>query len=121
MKKAKGKRGGRRCVAVGPDGKPFQNTSYTTKGITMHNFPVNELVRQKWTKFVQRHRPYFDLPPKGKAVSLCSDHFHSSCFTHPKINVEGIKMNRVLIRGSVPTQDKAEETIESERDKRKVK
>ena len=58
------KRGGRYCVAGAPNGIPCQNTSYS-EGISMHQFPSDQKLREKWTKFVQRHRPYFKCPPKG--------------------------------------------------------
>jgi len=51
-------RGGRYCVAGGPGSTSCTNTSYT-HGIKMHQFPKDEAVRQKWVKFIERHRPTF--------------------------------------------------------------
>jgi hypothetical protein len=72
-------------------------------------------------KFVQRHRHNF-MPSKHS--SLCSVHFEESCFTRPLLEgTSSIKMNRVLVKGSVPTRDTTDiATPEplSERQKRKV-
>ena len=117
----KTKSGGRYCVAGAPNDTPCQNTSYSA-GIKMYQFPSDEKLRQKRTKFVQRHRPYFKCPPKGKSVALCSAHFLPSCFTQPVVYVEGMNVNKRLIRGSVPTDAvEVQEKEESEREKRKVR
>ena len=48
------RKGGRHCVAGAPNNQSYTNTSYTP-GISMHQFPVDCAVREKWLKFVQRH------------------------------------------------------------------
>ncbi|XP_068704429.1 uncharacterized protein [Montipora foliosa] len=76
-------------------------------GITMHYFPSDESLRQKWIRFVRIHRKDF-VPSKSSA--LCSAHFDESCF-----HVKGIPLfddcgkktmpKRYLIRGSIPSKD----------------
>ena len=70
--------------------------------ITMNQFPTDAVLQEKWIKFVQRHRR--DFKPEEKYTSLCSAHFEASCYNFP-IQLEGIQMNRLLIKGSVPTRD----------------
>ena len=84
-----------------PNKQSFQNTLFSP-GITMHQFATEAVLREKWIKFVQRHRR--DFKPEGKYTSLCSAHFEASCYNFP-IQLEGIQMNRILIKGSVPTRD----------------
>ena len=95
------RRGGRYYVAGAPNNQSFQNTLFSP-GITMHQFPTEAVLREKWIKFVQRHRR--DFKPEGKYTSLCSAHFEASCYNFP-IQLEGIQINRILIKGSVPTRD----------------
>ena len=94
------KRGQRYCVAGAPNNQSCQNTTFSS-GITMHQFPTHPDLREKWIKFVQRHRKDFKL--EGNYTSLCSAYFEASCYNFP-IQLEGIQMNRdtVLIKGSVP-------------------
>ena len=72
------KRGGRFCVAGAPNQQSCKNNTFTP-GITMHQFPADPVLREKWTKFVQRHRHVFREP--SKYASLCSAHFDDSCYT----------------------------------------
>ena len=112
------RRGGRHCVAGAPNNQSCQNTTFSP-GITMHQFPTDPVLRDKWVKFVQRHRREFK--PEGKYTSLCSAHFEASCYNFP-IQLEGIQMNRVLIKGSVPTRDTiiAQTQVLTNRGKRQV-
>ena len=71
------KRGGKYCVAGGPNNISCQNTSYT-EGVSIHYFPTDPVFRQKWTRFVRIHRANFK-PVKSSV--LCSAHFEPSCFT----------------------------------------
>ena len=97
------RRGGRYCVAGAPKNESCQNTTFTP-GITMHQFPSDPVVRQQWMKFVQRHRR--DFFPVSKYASLCSAHFEESCYSRNfSVPLEGLKMNKVLTKGSVPTRD----------------
>lgn len=52
------KRDGRYCVVGAPNNISCKNNSYTD-GISMHQFPTDPLVRNKWVKFVRRHRADF--------------------------------------------------------------
>ena len=83
------RRGGRYCIAVAPNNQSFQNTLFSP-GTTMHQFPTDAVLREKWIKFVQRHQRDFKL--EGKYTSLCSAHFVASCYNFP-IQLEGIQMN----------------------------
>lgn len=96
------KRGGRYCVAGGPGSTSCTNTSYTP-GIKMHQFPKDEVVRQKWVKFVQRHRLSFKNP--SKYSSLCSAHFEDTFYFRPQTDSTGVSWRGNLIKGSVPTRD----------------
>jgi len=58
-----------------PNDVSCKNNTYTT-GISMHYFPKNEAVRQRWITFLQRHRN--DFKPSNFSV-LCSVHFEDSC------------------------------------------
>lgn len=119
----KSRKGGRYCVAGGPNNISCKNNSYS-EGIAMHQFPKDPTFRCKWVKFVQKHRVDFAEPINQYAV-LCSAHFEESCYTR-KLSLTGIedmKMNKVLIRGSVPTRDAvvpASPKKLSERSKRQV-
>ena len=85
-----------------PTTKAFKIHNLFFPGITMHQFSTDAVLREKWIKFVQRHRR--DVKPEGKYTSLCSAHFEASCYNFP-IQLEGIQMNRILIKRSVPTRD----------------
>ena len=118
------KRGGRYCVAGGPNKVSCTNCSYT-EGISMHIFPKDEIVRRKWTRFVKKHRLDF----KAKSLSaLCSAHFEPSCFErNTSISLGNDKpskaLRRFLIKGAVPTVDTVvpmEPKTPTSRDKRQV-
>ena len=94
------RKGGRYCVAGAPNNQSLKNTLFST-GITMHQFPTDAVLREKLIKFVQRHRR--DFNPEGKYTLLCSAHLEASCYNFP-IQFEGIQMNRILIKGSLPTR-----------------
>ena len=96
------KKGGRYCVAGGPNKQSCKNTSYTP-GITMHQFPKDGKVRQEWVRFVRRHRPNYTAT--SKYAALCSTHFEESSFLRPSIAGTNIRWRRNLIPGAVPTRD----------------
>ena len=115
------KRGGRYCVAGGPNKTSCTNTTYT-EGVSMHYFPSDENVKQAWAKFVRRHRKDF---VHSKSSSLCSVHFEDSCFDRRAAVLSGeseIKFKRFLIKESVPTRDTVVpySSPESKRKRRKV-
>ena len=107
-------RGGRFCVAGAPNQQSCKNNTFTP-GITMHQFPADPVLREKWTKFVQRHR--YDFCEPSKYASLCSAHFDDSCYTRRLAtqldDLSNVNMNRVLIRGSIPTRDTTVVTVAS--------
>ena len=99
------RRGGRYCVAGAPNNESCKNTMFTP-GIKMHQFPRDPVVRAKWVKFVLRHRCDFS-DPVSKYASLCSAHFEERCYSRNQSileGMEGLKMHRVLTKGSVPTR-----------------
>ena len=103
---SKRKRGGSYCVAGAPNKRSCKNNSYTD-GIGMHQFSTHLVVRNKWVKFVQRHRVDFHASSVTSYTSLCSGHFEELCYTR-KIPLDlgkQLKQNKVLIRGSIPTRD----------------
>ena len=112
-------------MAGTPNGESCTNTQYTP-GISTHLFPSEPTVRAQWVKFVRRHRVDFG-EPVGKFASLCSAHFEQSCFSNSLASslpgMEGIKMKRNLIPGSIPTRDTVSPEgpqVLSERQKRQV-
>eukprot|EP00112_Aurelia_sp_Birch-Aquarium-sp1_P010616 Seg226.20 transcript_id=Seg226.20/GoldUCD/mRNA.D3Y31 product="THAP domain-containing protein 10" protein_id=Seg226.20/GoldUCD/D3Y31 len=100
----KKRRGGRYCVAGGPGNTSCMDTSYSP-AIKMHQFPKNPDVRQKWIKFLQKHRPSFKNP--SKHASLCSAHFEESCYHRPLVleDSTGVSWRRNFVQGSIPTRD----------------
>ena len=92
----------------------------------MHQFPSDPVVRDKWVKFVGKHRR--DFEPQSKYSSLCSAHFEESCYLR-KLSVlsgmeEGTQIRAVLIQGAVPTRDTivpAVPGVLSEHSKRQVR
>ena len=116
------KRGGRYCVAGGPNNVSCTNTSYMDH-ISMHVFPKDEVLRKKWTCFVQEHRANFVAKPLS---ALCSAHFEPSCFErnvniHLGDSVPSKSLKRFLKKGSIPTVDCAVSTEppkQTARDKR---
>ena len=77
-------------------------------GISMHYFPRDETLRQKWIRFVRIHGKDFVLK---KQSALCSAHFDESCFDIVGIPVydESGRLieppKRRLIPGSVLSKD----------------
>ncbi|XP_068760564.1 uncharacterized protein [Montipora capricornis] len=93
------------CAAGGPNKVNCSNKT-GTPGISMHYFPKEESLRQKWTRFVRINRK--DFVPK-KSSCLCSAHFDDSCFEHKPVTLkdatgEAIELKKRLIKGSVPTR-----------------
>ena len=83
-----------------PNNQSFQNTLFSP-GITMHQFPTDAVLREKWIKFVQRHRR--DFKPEGKDIAvLC---ILRGILLKLSFQLEGMQMNRILIKVSVPTRD----------------
>ena len=86
--------------------KNYCSNKTGTPGISMHYFPKEESLRQKWTRFVRINRD--DFVPK-KSSCLCSAHFDDSCFEHKPVSLtdatgEAMELKKRLIKGSVPTR-----------------
>lgn len=113
---------GKYCVAGGPGNVSCINNS-KTEGVSMHMFPREEAVRDKWVCFVRRHRA--DWQPSKTSV-LCSVHFDASDFEQRlDLNIgdaELFKTKRWLKKNAVPTKDlvKQQENVVTPRERRKV-
>ena len=75
----KAKKGAKNYCAAGGPNKVNCSNKTGTPGISMHNFPKEESLQQKWTWFVRINQK--DSVPK-KSSCLCSAHFDDSCFEH---------------------------------------
>ena len=109
---------GKYCVAGGPNQASCKNSSLSP-GISMHYFPNDETLRQKWTRFVRRHRA--DFKP-SKTSTLCSAHFEDQSFNTQSASIftpEEIKIKRTLVKGSIPTVDTVEQRSTEELSARK--
>ena len=99
------KRGGKFCIAGGPNNVSCTNTSYT-KGISMHIFPKNEELRKKWVQFVKKHRVDEFNPATS---SLCSAHFAMDAYERNysiDLDIDPTnKLRRFLKRDAIPTID----------------
>lgn len=96
------KRGGKYCVAGSRGNVSCTNKSFCP-GISMHRFPTDKVLCQKWTSFVRRHRPNFK---PSKTSVLCSAHFEPACFTQlASVLSANCAKRRALEKGSIPTRD----------------
>lgn len=68
----------------------------------MHEFPLDQPVRQKLVKFMQQHQHYF-REPLSKYTLLCSEHFEESCNKRRYCGMltDENKMQVILPKGSV--------------------
>ena len=99
-------RGGKRCVAGGPNLVSCANNQQTD-GISMHLFPNEETDQQrrkKWVNFVHKHRPSFHATASS---CLCSAHFTDSCYDVNLALANSLNMKRRLKEDAVPTIDVA--------------
>ena len=74
--KPKKRSSGKFCVAGGPRNMSCTNNS-KTEGISLHMFPRDDAIHEKWIRFIQRHQAKWQ---PSKTSVLCSVHFDSSCF-----------------------------------------
>ena len=100
------KNGGTYCAAGAQNCVSCKNNTHTS-GVSMHHFPWDAVLRQKWTRFVRRHQKDF-TPSKWSA--LCSVHFEDSGYEQIHLALVGessntLQLKRNLIKGSVPTRD----------------
>ena len=99
-------RGGKRCVAGGPNQVSCANSQHTD-GISMHMFPSETKDRQrqrKWENFVRKHRPSFNA---SRTSFLCSAHFEDSCYTMDVTLAKTLGIKRILKEDAIPTVDVA--------------
>jgi hypothetical protein len=88
----------KRCVV--------QFCSNTIKtGYSVHEFPRDEVLRQRWVKFVQVKRVNFtDSAGLTKTPSyICGAHFSYDCFEGGLMRPMGVAMKGLLKKGAVPT------------------
>ena len=126
-KKGKRESLGKYCVTGLPGDVSCTNNSKTGGGISMHNFPSSESYREKWIRFVQRHRVKW-LPSKSSA--LCSAHFEPSCFEQRldlSLGEGNFRTKRYLRKDAIPTIDCVETVLnkssaaKTERERRTVR
>ena len=94
------------CRAGGPNKVNCENRTDTPE-ISMHDFPKDENLHQKWTRFLPIFREDF-LPKKSSC--LCFAHFEESSFEHKpvflmEISGNAILLKKTLIKGSVPSKN----------------
>ena len=93
--KEKCNRGGKRCVAGGPNLVSCAN-NHRMEGISMHLFPNEEKDQQrrkKWINFGGKHRPGLQATPTS---CLCSAHFEDSCYDVNLALAKSLNMKRRL-------------------------
>jgi len=111
------------CCVVGGPGKVSCTNNSKTEGVSMHMFPLEDAIRDKWVRFARRHRA--DWQP-SKTCVLCSVHFDASDFEQGLgLNLEeaeSFKTKRCLKKHAVPTKDFVEqqENVVTPRERRKV-
>ena len=118
-------RGGKRCVAGGPNLVSCGNSQYSD-GISVHLFPDKEKDRArhlKWAQFVRRYRPGWSA---SKTSILCGSHFEESCFKMRRDLALQLGMKLYLKPDAIPTvyaANEAPKTTEeiSDRDRRQVR
>ena len=122
VEKPKKRISGKYCVAGGPGNVSCTNNC-KTEGISMHMFPREDAIRDKWVRFVRRHRA--DWQPSKTSV-LCSVHFDASDFEQrlglDLGEAESFKTKRWLKKNAVPTKDCVEqqENVVTPHERRKV-
>eukprot|EP00795_Rhopilema_esculentum_P007328 gene7328-biopygen8640 len=117
-------RGGKRCVAGGPNLVSCGNSQYTD-GVSVHLFPDKEkdnARHQKWVQFVRRYRPGW-VP--SKTSILCGSHFEESSFTMRRDIALQLGVKSFLKPDAVPTVHVANEAPKiseemSDRDRKQI-
>jgi len=79
MAEKRAKKGAKNYCAAGGPNKVNCSNKTGMPWISMHYFPKEESLRQKWTRFVRINRDNF-VPKKSSC--LCSAYFDDSCFEH---------------------------------------
>lgn len=67
----------------------------------MHKFPKDANLKRQWLKFVQVKRANFVEPSEHSVI--CSSHFSSDCYEKSYMTEMGLKKQKQLIAGAVPT------------------
>ena len=89
----------------------------------MHMFPHDDTIREKWVRFVQRHRAKWQT---SKTSVLCSVHFDVSEFEHQNdlnlVDISTFHSKRRLKKDVVPSKDCVgqQENAASSRERRTV-
>jgi hypothetical protein len=118
-------RGGKYCVAGGPNNVSCTNGQHT-KEHSIHHFPnaTKEPERHaKWVKFVRKHRPGWN--PSETSI-LYGSHLEDLCFEQNRIIAASLGIKTRLKRDAIPTLDNANEVMQiekslSNRKRRKVR
>ena len=85
---------GKRCVVI-----YCNNTN--DNGVSLHQFPTDEKIRQKWIDFVVRKRdPKSWTPGSGH---ICSDHFEKNDFENYYAKISGLCSKLLLRKEAVPS------------------
>ena len=85
---------GKRCVVI-----YCNNTN--DSGVSLHQFPTDEKIRQKWIEFVVRKRdPKSWTPGSGH---ICSDHFEKNDFENYYAKMSGLCSKLLLRKEAVPS------------------
>ena len=107
-------RGGKYCVAGGPNNVSCTNGQHT-KEVSIHHFPnaTKEPKRHsKWVKFVRKHRPEWN--PSETSI-LCGSHFEDSCFKQNRLIAASLGIKTRLKRDAIPTLDNANKVMQIEK------
>ena len=86
----------RRCVAM--------CDTQSSEGYSLHTFPQNRDLREKWIEAVKRQRKNWEGPSPSSL--LCSKHFEPDCFVMEGSRYRdefGIPSKTCLEPGAVPT------------------
>ena len=98
------------CVARNADMTNCANKTGMPR-ISMHYFPKDETLRQKWIRFVRIRNSQERFRSIKKQSALCSAHFDETCFDRVGISVydDSGKLvkppKRHLVEGSIPSKD----------------
>ena len=84
----------------------------------MHKFPKDANLKRQWVKFVQVKRADF-LEPSEDSVA-CSSHFSLDCYEKSYMVEMGLKKQKKLLLGAVPTIQALPEANSSEVKKRPI-
>ena len=84
----------------------------------MHKFPKDANLRRQWVKFVQVKRADFEEP---SVHCHCRSHFSTDCYEKSYMAEMGLKKQKQLLPGAVPTIQALPETNSSEGKKRPIR